>query len=181
MESFKAYGGQKKKKYNKLLKETHTKYLSDLTSDKSNDPKSLFKLIDLILSNSKEDILPDHESENELAERFKEYFMEKVFGIHKNLKRSRTTLNSHTEEIRKYQVVLTHFRETMEDEVARIIQKSPKKGCSLDPIPTWHLNKCKATFTSAITRIVNSSINLAFVTKLLKSAVHSISQKEEFE
>ena len=118
------------------------------------------------MSNSKENILPDDESEIELAE----YFMEKVFVIHKNLKGLRTTSDSYTEEIRKYQVALTHFRETLEDDVARLIQKSPKKSCSLDPIPTWLLNKCKATFTPTITRIVNSSINLAFVPELLKSA-----------
>ena len=45
--------------------------------------------------------------------------MEKVPVIHKALKRSRTTSYTHTEEIRKYQVALTHFRETTEDEVAR--------------------------------------------------------------
>ena len=137
------------------------------------------------MRNSKENILPGHESESELAERFNEYFMEKVFVIHINLKGLRTTSNSYTEhgllkylylsrpcteEIRKYQVALTHFRETSEYDVARLIQKSPKKSCSLDPIPTWLLNKYKATFTLTITRIVNSSINLAFVPELLKSA-----------
>ena len=122
------------------------------------------------MSNSRENILPDQESEIELAERFNEYFMEQVFVIHKNLKGLRTTSNSYTEEIRKYQVALIHFRETSEYDVARLIQKSPKKSCSLHPIPTWLLNKCKATFTPTITRIVNSSINLAFVAELLKSA-----------
>ena len=57
-ESFKA----QKKRYDKLLKEVHTKNLLDLKSDNSNDPK--FTLIDLILSKSKENILPD-ESEND--------------------------------------------------------------------------------------------------------------------
>ena len=41
-----------KKKYDKLLREDHTKYLSDLISDNSNDSKSLFKLINSIVSNS---------------------------------------------------------------------------------------------------------------------------------
>ena len=136
-----------KKKYDKLLKEAHTKYLSDLISDKSNDPKSLFKLIDSIVSNSKENILPGHESGIELAERFNEHFMEKVFVIQKNLEGLRATSNSYTEEIGKYQVALIHFRETSGKlrYVARLIQK---KSNSLDPIPTWLLNICKATFTS---------------------------------
>ena len=46
------------------------------------------------------------------------------------------TSNSHIEEIRKYQVTLTHFRDITEDEAVRRIQKSPKKSCSLDPMPT---------------------------------------------
>ena len=117
-EGFKA----QKKKYDKLLREAHTKYLSDLISDNSNDPKSLFKLIDSIVSNSKENILPDQESEIELAGRFNEYFMEQVFVIHKNLKGLRTTSNSYTEEIRKYQVAMTYFRETSEDDVVHLSQ-----------------------------------------------------------
>ena len=71
----------------------------------------------------------------------------------------------------------TDKRTTSEDVVARIIQKSPKISCTLDPIPTWFLDTCKATFTPTITPNVNSSINGAFVPELLKS----ISQKEEFE
>ena len=95
-----------------------------------------------MLSSSKDNILPDHQSEDELAERFKVYFTEKVSAIHANLKISGTTSNSYpAEEIRKYQVALTDFREITEDEVGRTIQKSPK------------------------------SINLAFVPELLKSAV----------
>ena len=74
MESFKAYRGiekvsRLKRKYDKLLKAAHTKYLSDLISDNSNTEQ--------------ENIFPDHESENEFGERFKEYFMEKVFVIPK--------------------------------------------------------------------------------------------------
>ena len=167
-ECFKA----QKRKYDKLLKESHTKYLSDLILDNSNDPRSLFRLINKMLSSSKDNILPDHQSEDELVERFKVYFTEKVSAIHANLKISGTTSNSYSaEEIRKYQVALTDFREITEDEVGRTIQKSPKKSCSLDPMPTWLLNKCKTTFTPTTTLIVNSSINLAFVPELLKSAV----------
>ena len=49
IENFKAYEGRRKfqikrERYNKLLKEDHTEYLSDLISDDSNDPKSLNKL-----------------------------------------------------------------------------------------------------------------------------------------
>ena len=104
-----------------------SRHITNTISANSNDPKSLFQLIDSIVSNSKENILPDRESEIELAERFNEYFMEKVFLFHKYVKGSRTTSNSYTEKIRKYQVALTHFREPSEDDAARLIQKSPRK------------------------------------------------------
>ena len=35
-----------KKKYNRLLGEFHTAYLSNMVSENAHDPKSLFKLID---------------------------------------------------------------------------------------------------------------------------------------
>ena len=70
MESFKVYEG-------------HTKFQGakefDMISDNSNDAKVLFKLIDSILTNSEGNILPDHKSENELAERFNP-ILARLFG-----------------------------------------------------------------------------------------------------
>ena len=94
-EGFKA----QKTKYDKLLRGAHTKYLSELISDNSNDPKSLFKMIDSIVSNSKENILPAHESEIELAERFNEYFMDRLENNIKLLHRGDKKISSRTDTL----------------------------------------------------------------------------------
>ena len=75
-----------KKKYDKLLNTSHRKYLSNLVLDNQNDPKTLFKLINSLLTNNKKNLLPEHTSEKQLAEEFSEYFLEKVAVIYKNLR-----------------------------------------------------------------------------------------------
>ena len=42
--------------------------MSDLILDNSNDPRSLFRLINKMLSSSKDNILPDHQSGDELKD-----------------------------------------------------------------------------------------------------------------
>ena len=160
-----------KKKYNKLLRNAHTKYMSELVIENSNDPKSLFKLVNSLLKDKCENLLPEHESKVELAVRFNEYFIDKVDAIHNNLQNIRTLANSSTKEIRRYHMALTHFKETTADDILRIIQSSPKKSCSLDPVPTWLLTKCESAFIPIITPIINSSLTAAFVPIGLKSAV----------
>ena len=73
---------EQKKKYDKLLNTSHRKYLSDLVLDNQNDPKTLFRLINALLTNNKKNILPEHTSEKQLAETFSDYFLEKIAVIY---------------------------------------------------------------------------------------------------
>ena len=45
-----------------------------------------------------------------------------------------------------------------EEEIRRIIMKSPNKSCELDPIPTWLLNCCLTELLPLITTLVNKSL-----------------------
>ena len=73
------------KKYNKLLNRAHTEYYSNLVLENSNNPKSLFKVIDTLLNNKKKLPLPDHLSAIQLASTFGNFFMRKVLAIHEDL------------------------------------------------------------------------------------------------
>ena len=69
-----------KKKYDLILKDALTKYMSNLVLENASNPKSLFKLIgsELVLNTPMKNPLPEHTSDQQLAEDFKTYFTNKT-------------------------------------------------------------------------------------------------------
>ena len=65
------------KKYNKLLNGAHTEYYSNLVLENSNNPGSLFNVIDILLNNTKKLTLPDRASLTQLASTFGIFLREK--------------------------------------------------------------------------------------------------------
>ena len=57
------------------------------------------------------------------------------------------------------------------DEIHKIITKSPTKGCSLDPMPTWMVKSAVLELVPLITYIVNQSLSTGCVPDSMKSAI----------
>ena len=143
-----------------------------LALENVSNPKSLFKLIGSFLNKSMKNPLPEHTSGQQLAEDFKTYFTNKTLHIHNNLNDIKSKFDiTEPEDIRKYQTKLDCFEQVSENYVSSIIKSSPKKSCSLDPMPTWLLVKCEPFVLPTITRIINSSITLSHVPSAMKSAI----------
>ena len=58
-----------------------------------------------------------------------------------------------------------------EVKVRNIIQNSPKKFCLLDPLPTWLSIKCLVALNPILTNIVNASLSLSNVPRILKVVI----------
>ena len=71
---------------------------------------------------------------------------------------------------RRFQFTLNFFNQVSGDDVLKLIRKSPKKTCALDPLPAWLLAKCHSEFNPIITTITNASLELCHVSNILKSA-----------
>ena len=69
-----------------------TEYYSDKNSEFGNDQKSLFKLTNSLLGNTNTVVLPSHQSETELANRFGSYFLGKIETIRINLSKANKDL-----------------------------------------------------------------------------------------
>ena len=74
---------------------------------------------------------------------------------------------------------LAEFKSVTPDEVRKIVNASPTKSCSLDPIPTWLLKECLDYTIPILTLVINASLNCAefpselkkaFITPLIKKA-----------
>ena len=98
--------------------------------------------------------------------------MRKVLTIHEDLigmKLNRNLLPP--VETRRFQFTLNFFKQVSGDDISKLIRKSPKKACALDPIPTWLLAKFHSEFNPIITTTINASLELCHVSNILESAL----------
>ena len=74
---------------------------------------------------------------------------------------------------------LTVFTQVTQDEIGKIISKSPTKSCLLDPLPTFLIKECIDILLPSVTKLVNCSLReglvpdgfkIAVVTPLIKKA-----------
>ena len=140
-----------------------------------------FKVCNKLLNRTNENILPTHNCGTELANRFVNYFGDKIKSIRQDLENLSNTPNGTINVISDFDgVPLKEFRIVHQEEVRKIISSSPSKSCSLDPIPTSILKLCLDELTPVLTLIVNTSLEFAdfspelkraFILPLLKKAI----------
>ena len=120
-------------------------------------------------------MLPSYTTASELANRFAEFFTEKIVKIRKDLEQDRQKAlqltniqcgSAHTGSMSK----LASFEPASEEEIEKLIKASANKSCSLDPIPTWLLKECQGILLPVITLIVNLSLSTAKMPSELKEA-----------
>ena len=58
-----------------------------------------------------------------------------------------------------------------QDEIGKIISKSPTKSCLLDPLPTFLTKECIDTLLPSITKLVNCSLDEGLVPDGFKKAI----------
>ena len=66
---------------------------------------------------------------------------------------------------------LTVFTQVTQDEINKIISKSPTKTCLLDPLPTFLIKECIDILLPSITKLVNCSLHEGLVPNGFKKAV----------
>ena len=107
---------------------------------------------------------------NELAEKFANYFVEKIVTIRNGLQ-SEAQVSGENEADYSLESVLSSFTPATEEEISKFIRRSASKSCDLDPIPTWLLKLCLDSLLPVITHIVNLSLTTSDVSPQLKLAL----------
>jgi hypothetical protein len=156
----------------KLLHTTKEQYYSGKAQEYQGDQKSLHRLTKNMMGQSTEIRLPSHESPKDLAEKFNDFFISKIVTIRNGLLTKHKNINADTlsDSDQFAGIPLNTFPEASEDEVKRLIMKSPSKSCELDPLPTWLLKKNVDELTPIITTIVNLSLKDSCVPHSMKTA-----------
>ena len=141
---------RERKVYRSMLASIRTEVLSDKVKECNNNSGKLYDLVKELTNTKAKNPLPEASSEEELANQFVDYFMNKIKNI-------REALDKYPEyspsNIAKGQ--LNTFTEVTQDQVIYYMKKMPTKGCKLDPIPTKLFKQFAPNNLPLITRIVN--------------------------
>ena len=118
------------------------------------DMRKLYAVVNGILGTMKCNPLPECDSNEELAESFASFFMDKIKKIHDNF-------DSHHLYVpgKRNTPKLTEFRLMFDKEILRVINEMPNKHCDSDPIPFMVFKKLALYLKSEITAVVNLSLS----------------------
>ena len=115
-------------------------------------------------------VLPSHQSDQELAEKFCVYFSSKVKVIRDGLD-AETVANNIAAHCSEKNHRLDSFDLASEEEIKRIVNNSPCTSSPDDPVPTWILKKHLNRILPSITAIVNASLETGVFPSSFKKAV----------
>jgi hypothetical protein len=122
------------------------------------------------MGHKSEVILPSCPSDRDLANRFGDFFVNKITTVRDNITSVNNTTNDNTvmtADIKFDGQLMTNFTPATQEEIRIIILNAPSKSCELDRLPTHLLKDCLEHLLPLITAIINgflteSKIPLSF-------------------
>ena len=120
---------------NYLVQKAKESYYIDCVTSSSSQ-KQLFKVVNELTNNKNENVLPDHTSTQELADRFSHFFETKITDLRSKLDDKAQDLpDSDSEPHANLSATWDEFEPVSIDEMKEIFAKK-STTCRLDPIPT---------------------------------------------
>ncbi len=166
---------QCKNEYVAMLNAAHRGHYESAILDASGNQRKLFSIIQELASVKKDCPLPEHESVQELADRFGDYFINKIQNIRAEIDSKPCAFQATTEQ--SPTMVFDTFEPLSEQDVRKLVFQSKSTSCALDPIPTALLKECIDIILPLLTKMVNASLvtgvfpnewKLALVVPLIK-------------
>ena len=117
--------------------------------------------------------LPTGLSNEQLAEKFSQFFTEKIDNNRTSIDDQKAQLGEEIEmdEVPSTESTFSEFELLTEEQVEKIILSFPNKQCGLAPLPLSMLKECLLVILGHITRIVNLSLRMGDLSPNLKKAI----------
>ena len=157
---------RERNRYNKMLEYSKRHHLVTAINETSQDPKKLFKLLNNILGNNNENWLLKGTTDSRLAEKFTDFFLEKINKIREGF----TNIPPYQPKER-YTPKLKNLTTITQDQLGKTIKEMPTKSCQLDVIPTDKLKKILRGCLPALTHIINKSLETSHFCNKWKEAL----------
>ena len=152
--------------YNKLCIIANYNHYLGCIQEASGVPKALSRILKSILRRDEVTKLPLYSSQDTLANKFADFFEDKVQKIRDGLPVVEAPLVS----LPPCNSELCVFLPVTISEVSRIVMKSSTKACALDPMPTWLLKELLPSRSPLMTDFINPSLQSGVIPDSMKSA-----------
>ena len=170
---------EKCRKYNELLESAKTSYYRIKIDECDNN--RLFGFINSLLSKSSlAPKLPKHNLMIDLANRFANFFHNKISNSHNSLNCVSNTISFSL--IESCSAKITHFQFVHPNDVLKIITGTSNVTSDLDPLPIPILKECIRPLLLPISAIINKSLSTGvFPSSLKKSLVYPMIKKSSLD
>ena len=157
---------EEKRKYRNLLKHTKKEILNSQVIEAKGNTKRLYQLFNNMTGKSIHNPFPENISDQNMAEKFADYFLNKIQCIREALSHVPTYSSGTQVDCR-----LSKFLPLTSDQVRKIIFSLSTKSCELDAMPTKLLKDIIPGVLPVINKIVNLSLEQGVFAENWKTSV----------
>ena len=170
-----------------LMNKARRDFYSEFMDENGADQRKLFSAANKLLGMKKDELFAEHLDKTVVANDIGRYFVRKVESIRseieaKPISQSERDLVPPDKPVVNKNAKLRSFRKLSEQEIYDLIQKSAKKSCALDPLPTTLVCDSLEVLLPVITKLVNASLTTAhFPTEWKEAIVNPLLKKSAKE
>ena len=154
-----------KLQFRQYISSKKSQHINDKIKECGRDTRKLYREISSLLDLNKENQFPE-KSDDQLAEGFSNFFMEKIEKIREELATHRR-FTPQDQSITQF----TFFNPIGEEIISKLVKNAKPTTCPLDPLPTAYIHKYNHIIVPVITDIINSSLTTGSVYKEWKSSI----------
>ena len=154
-----------------LIKKAKENYYSNIIQENKGNQKVLFNTVTRLLHRNTEKRYPTAPSSEVLANRFADFFCQKIEVIRNDLFARYTPVANSLVDAQACSAELNEFERMTEDQVKGLINSCRLKTCILDPLPATIMKDCMDVLLPVLTKMINISIETANVPVQLKEAM----------
>ncbi|XP_068731185.1 uncharacterized protein [Montipora capricornis] len=164
-----------------LLNKAKHQYYTEFVDENSSDQGRLFRASKKLLGYNDSPLFTHYEDKSLLVNEIGKFFAHKIVKIRDQIdaKAISTTESIPDDPSVDEAHLFSKFQPLSQSDVLKLIQKSSKKSCSLDPIPTKLVLASLEQLLPVITQMINSSLLAGHFPKLWKEALVDPRQKKE--
>ena len=166
----------KQKLANDLVSKNKQLYYNDKIKNAGNDFKELFKISKELLCKKNNKAFPSSPSGVDLANKFGQYFSNKIANIRKDLENIQNNIDEDEHpttpsRLDKDVEPLRSFANVSMEKVSKLIRSGNSKSCALDPMPTSFIKALLPVLLPAIHSIINQSLDQSYMPCALREAI----------
>ena len=146
----------------KIIRKARQDFFSTKIKDSKNNAAAFFKLTNYLMGRDKTpQEQPEGYKDQDLAEKFAEFFQEKVERISAEIEEEAKKLGDQVKKLHYPRALNCEFKEfsqLSEESIRSLIREMSHKACDLDPLPTSFVTKLLPELSPVITTVVNKSL-----------------------